>query len=252
MLTKSSFSLTALAIGALSLFTGCQTTGGDCCGTCGDTCSTAAAPSAIEMPTTADEQSKATPQAVLAQLMAGNARYVAGQRTPIALKESREAATAGQWPVAYVLSCVDSRVPVEVVFDQGIGDLFVGRVAGNFENVDQLGSMEFATAAAGAKLVLVLGHEACGAIKGAIDDVKLGNLTDLLAELKPATAGISGEKTSKNKAFVDKVIEANVKKTVSDIRSRSAVLSGLEKEGKIMIVGGIYSLETGKVTLLDM
>jgi len=145
-------------------------------------------------------------------------------------------------------------VPVEPVFDMGIGDIFVGRVAGNFENVDQLGSMEFATAAAGAKLVMVLGHQSCGAIKGAADGVELGNLTELLNELKPAVEAVEGHeghRTSKNAEFIDDVIETNVRRTVEDIRERSAVLSDLESKGQVMIVGAVYSLETGEVTLLD-
>lgn len=251
MLTKPSFLAASLALGALSVFTGCKSTGSSC--GCGDAmCATTMhqAPT-VELPTTAAQQSEASPDQVLEQLMAGNARYVAGERTPIDIETSRAAATRGQWPLAYVLSCVDSRVPVEVVFDQGIGDIFVGRVAGNYETGGQLGSMEFATAAAGSKLVMVLGHEACGAIKGSIDDVRLGNLTGLLAELKPAAEGIPGEKSSKNEAYVNAVIEANVRKTVKDLRERSEVLAGLEQEGKIKIVGAVYSLKTGRVTLLD-
>ncbi|MGB0768792.1 MAG: carbonic anhydrase family protein [Phycisphaeraceae bacterium] len=244
-LLKTTF--TALMLGSATMFVGCKSASSSSCGTsCGTSCS-----STMELPTTADEQSAATPDGVLAQLMAGNARYVAGERTSIDIENSRAAATKGQWPVAYVLSCVDSRVPVEVVFDQGIGDIFVGRVAGNYETGGQLGSMEFATAAAGSKLILVLGHEACGAIKGCISDVKLGNLTGLLAELKPAVNAVDGKPDANNKAYVDKVIEANVRQTVADLRSRSEVLAGLEKEGKIKIVGGVYSLKTGKVTLLD-
>lgn len=241
-LFKTTFS--ALALGSMMLFAGCKSTS---CGTsdCGTSCS------GLELPTTQAQQAEATPDSVLKQLMDGNARYVAGERTTIDIENSRKAATGGQYPLAYVLSCVDSRVPVEVVFDQGIGDLFVGRVAGNFETVGQLGSMEFATAAAGSKLVLVLGHEACGAIKGCISDVKLGNLTALLAELKPAVQAVDGKPDANNADYVNKVIEANVRKTVADLRSRSEVLAGLEKEGKIKIVGGIYSLHTGKVTLLD-
>lgn len=239
------------AVSSLLLFAGCKSTGSSC--GCGDgTCSSKVSKASdYELPTTAAEQSKATPDQVLKQLMDGNARFVAGERTMIDIENSRAAATKGQWPVAYVLSCVDSRVPVEVVFDQGIGDIFVGRVAGNYETGGQLGSMEFATAVAGSKVVMVLGHEACGAIMGSIADAKLGNLTALLAELKPAAEGIEGEKSADNKAYVDAVIEANVRKTVSDLRERSEVLAGLEKEGKIKIVGGVYSLQTGKVTLLD-
>ena len=250
MFKALNLTVTPLALGALLMLGGCKSASSTCASGCG--CEmTPSANSMMELPTTAKQQSDATPDQVLKQLMDGNARYVKGERTSIDIKNSRAAATKGQWPVAYILSCVDSRVPVEVVFDQGIGDVFVGRVAGNYETGGQLGSMEFATAAAGSKLVMVLGHEACGAIKGSIDDVKLGNLTGLLAELKPAAAGIKGEKSSKNKAYVDAVIEANVRKTVKDLRDRSEVLAGLEKEGKIKIVGAVYSLETGKVTLLD-
>lgn len=241
-LLKTTFS--ALALGSMMMFAGCKSTS---CGTsdCGTSCS------GPEVPTTQAQQAEATPDSVLKQLMDGNARFVAGERTAIDIENSRDAATEGQWPLAYVLSCVDSRVPVEVVFDQGIGDIFVGRVAGNYETGGQLGSMEFATAAAGSKLVLVLGHEACGAIKGCISDVKLGNLTGLLAELKPAVKAVEGKPDANNADYVNKVIEANVRQTVADLRSRSEVLAGLEKEGKIKIVGGVYSLHTGKVTLLD-
>jgi len=206
------------------------------------------------LPITAEQQQKLTPDAVLADLMKGNKRYAAGNISEPNIKDRVEASSKGQFPQAVILSCLDSRVPVEDVFDQGIGDIFVGRVAGNIENVDQLGSMEFAAGAAGVKLVMVLGHEACGAVKGACDDVKLGNLTKLLAKIKPAidsVEGYDGERNSKNKEFVDKVIEANVRQTMTDIRKRSDLLASMEEEGKIKIVGAIYSLHTGEVTLLD-
>ncbi|MDF1656090.1 MAG: carbonic anhydrase, partial [Verrucomicrobiales bacterium] len=147
---------------------------------------------AEDLPITADEQKALTPAAVLEELMEGNARFVAGEQTERDIKDSIKAAASGQFPQAVILSCLDSRVPVEDVFDQGIGDVFVGRVAGNVENVDQLGSMEFAAAAAGVKLVMVLGHEACGAVKGACDGVELGNLTELLAKIKPAIDSVEG------------------------------------------------------------
>lgn len=241
---KTTFS--ALAIGSMMMLASCNSTSSSCCTSCATT-----ACNVMELPTTPDEQAAATPDSVLAQLMAGNARFVAGQRTVIDIENSRDASTEGQWPLAYVLSCVDSRVPVEVVFDQGIGDIFVGRVAGNYETNGQLGSMEFATAAAGSKLILVLGHEGCGAIKGCINDVKLGNLTGLLAELEPAVKTVGGTPDAKDPKYVNKVVKANVKQTMADLRSRSKVLADLEKEGKIKIVGGVYSLHTGKVTLLD-
>jgi len=201
----------------------------------------------------AEQQQAMTPQQVLDDLMAGNARYVKGELSPPNVLPRIEAATAGQFPKAYILSCVDSRVPVEQVFDQGIGDIFVGRVAGNVEGVDQLGSMEFASKVAGVKLVVVLGHEACGAVKGACDGVELGNLTELLDEIEPAVEAVDGhdDRSSKNKEFVDAVIEKNVHLTVADLRERSPVLAELEKEGAIKIVGAVYSLHTGKVTLLE-
>ncbi|MCH7224851.1 carbonic anhydrase family protein [Haloferula sp. A504] len=209
--------------------------------------------SAATLQPDAEAQKALTPDGVLKDLMEGNARYVEGKLSDANVTARIKKATEGQFPKAYILSCVDSRVPVEQVFDQGIGDIFVGRVAGNIEGVEQLGSMEFASAAAGVKLVMVLGHEACGAVKGACDHVELGNLTELLAEIKPAVDAVKteGDRSSKNKEFVDKVIEANVRKTVADLRERSEVLAGLEKEGKIKIVGALYSLQDGKVTLVD-
>jgi carbonic anhydrase len=210
---------------------------------------------ADDLPITAEQQKALTPEAVLTDLMEGNKRYVEGEISSPNIKSRIAAASKGQFPQAVILSCLDSRVPVEDVFDQGIGDIFVGRVAGNVENVDQLGSMEFATAAAGVKLVMILGHEACGAVKGACDGVELGNLTELLAKIKPAIDSVEGyteeTRNSKNTEFVDKVIEANVRQTVKDVRERSELLAGMEKEGKIKIVGAIYSLHDGSVTLLN-
>lgn len=205
--------------------------------------------------TTQEQQTAMTPDAVLEDLMAGNARFVAGKNTEYSVADSRKVtAEKGQFPKAMILSCLDSRVPVELVFDQKIGDIFVGRVAGNVENEDQLGSMEFATKLAGSKVVLVLGHSACGAVKGACDGAKMGNLTALLSKIQPAVdsvKGHEGKRNSKNSEFVDAVIEANVRQTVADIRKRSEVLAGLEEEGKIKIVGAVYDLATGKVTALN-
>jgi len=201
-----------------------------------------------------EQQSALTPDKVLTDLMDGNARYVAGKISDPEIKKRITNSADGQYPKAVVLSCLDSRVPVELVFDQRIGDIFVGRVAGNIEDEDQLGSMEFATKLAGAKLVFVFGHSACGAVKGACDGAKLGNLTALLARIKPAVDAVPGfkpeERTSKNEEFVEKVIEQNVRQTMSDIHKDSPVLAELEASGKIKIVGGIYDLHTGKVTLL--
>lgn len=206
------------------------------------------------LPVTKVQQEQLTPDSVLQDLMSGNARYVQGRLSNPNIKARVKKATEGQFPKAYILSCVDSRVPVETVFDQGLGDIFVGRVAGNIENGDQLGSMEFASAVSGVKVVMVLGHQACGAVKGACDHVKLGNLTGLLTNIEPAIASVKGHqaegRNSKNDAFVAEVTEANVRQTIADIRRRSSTLAGLERQGKIKIVGGVYSLDTGEVTLL--
>jgi carbonic anhydrase len=205
----------------------------------------------------AETRDAMTPHAVLKDLMKGNERYMSGKLTNQQdIGKQVEKTASGQYPKAIILSCVDSRVPVEQVFDQRIGDIFVARIAGNVENVDILGSMEFATAAAGSKLVMVLGHEACGAVKGACDHVQLGNLTALLEKIQPAVVAVQADfpaedQNSKNAEFVARVIEENVRITVADIRRNSPVLAGLEAEGKIKIVGANYSLQTGAVTLID-
>lgn len=203
---------------------------------------------------TREDQANWTPGDVLQILKEGNARFVAGDVTTRDHSALIRLAVAGQFPGGIVLSCVDSRVPVEDVFDQSIGDVFVARVAGNFENTDILGSMEYATAVVGSKLVLVLGHENCGAVKSAIDGAELGNITPMLANIKPAIARVSdydGDKSSKNPEFVHRVAEANVRLTIEDIRRRSEVLRGLEEEGKIKIVGALYDMDTGMVEFLD-
>lgn len=152
-----------------------------------------------------------------------------------------------------MLSCVDSRVPVEDVFDRGIGDIFVARVAGNFVNEDILGSMEFACKVSGSKLILVMGHEHCGAVKSAIDDVKLGNITPMLAKIKPAVDLVvyDGERNSKNQAFVHQVSESNVRNTIAKIRIESPILKEMEDKGEIKIVGALYDMDNGKVNMLS-
>lgn len=204
---------------------------------------------------TKSEQEALTPDQVVEKLMAGNKRYVGNNLSSVDIKGRITASASVQSPKAVILSCLDSRVPVEKIFDLSIGDIFVGRVAGNIENEDQIGSMEFATKIAGSKLVMVLGHESCGAVKGACQGVKLGNLTELLEKIQPAISAVEGfsveERTVENAKFVAAVIEQNVKKTVADIRRRSVVLSDLEKSGDIKIVGAVYSLKTGEVQLLD-
>ena len=157
---------------------------------------------------------------------------------------------SGQYPMAAVLSCLDSRVPPEHVFDRGIGDLFVARVAGNFANTDILGSLEYACKVVGAKVILVLGHEDCGAIKSAIDNVKLGNITAMLRNLKSAvdSTRTTGERNSKNKQFVHDVAVKNIAFTIKKIRTDSPILDTLEKAGKLKIIGGMYDLTNGKIT----
>lgn len=202
---------------------------------------------------TREEQEALTPDEVLAILEEGNRRFVEGDVTHRDHREQVRLAAGGQYPKAIILSCVDSRIPVEDVFDRGIGDVFVARVAGNFVNVDILGSMEFACKVAGAKLVLVLGHESCGAIKGAIDRVELGNLTAMLSNLHPAVDAVTdveGPRSSQNGALVHRVAEENVRLSMAAIRERSEVLRSLEEAGEIRIVGGMYAMETGLVTFL--
>ncbi|HIG65909.1 MAG TPA: carbonic anhydrase [Methyloprofundus sp.] len=200
---------------------------------------------------TQEQQDKLTPDDVIKRMKEGNQRFVADTNTFRNHSEQVRQAAMGQHPKGIVLSCIDSRVPVEDIFELGIGDIFVARVAGNFENTDILGSMEYACKVAGAKLVLVLGHEYCGAIKGAIDDVQLGNITSMLDNIKPAVNHFShyaGNKTSENESFVHMVAEQNVSDTIDNIREHSPILREMEQQGKIKIVGGMYDMETGKVT----
>ena len=203
---------------------------------------------------TKDAQDQLTPQSVLADLMEGNQRFISGNTQSIDNKALVEQTVGGQFPKAVVLSCIDSRVPVETVLDQAIGDVFVARVAGNFENVDILGSMEYSCKVAGSKLVLVLGHEACGAVKAACDGVELGNITHLLSNILPAVkqsaVEIEGEANSSNNEFVAKTVENNVKLTMDRIREKSPILREMEDNGEIAIVGGVYMLSSGKVELL--
>ena len=195
------------------------------------------------------KRDKLSPDDVLALMKKGNKRFVAGRRQDHNFLAQQRASAAGQYPVAVLLSCIDSRAPAETIMDLRIGDVFNNRVAGNIENPDILGSMEFACKLAGAKVVMVMGHTACGAIKGAIDNAELGNLTGLLAKIKPAVAATeyAGEKTSKNYAFVDAVARKNVELTMADIRKNSPVLAGLESSGTIKIAGAMYDLQNGVV-----
>ncbi|TCK68028.1 carbonic anhydrase [Winogradskyella wandonensis] len=203
---------------------------------------------------TKDIQSQLTPDAVLKDLLDGNNRFVNGNSQATDNAALVNQTTGGQYPKAVVLSCIDSRVPVETVLDQAIGDIFVARVAGNFENVDILGSLEYSCNVAGSKLILVLGHESCGAVKAACDGVELGNITEMLSKIMPAVkksaVEVDGEANSSNKAFVAKTVENNVLLTMERIRKNSQILAEMEDNGEIKIVGGVYSLHTGKVNML--
>lgn len=205
---------------------------------------------------TSELQVKLAPLEAFEDLKAGNARFIAGDLTPRDyLTQADRTATAGQYPKAVVLSCLDSRVPPEIIFDQGIGDIFVGRIAGNFENSDMLGSMEFATAAAGVPLIVVLGHGSCGAIKGAADAVELGNLTGMLEHLQPAIDAaerkVGGPVAGSNAQLVAAAVEANVEQTMADITANSEVIAGLVASGDVAIVGGVYDLASGQVLWMD-
>ena len=240
----------------------------DVCFGCGEfqcrgllSCSTAAGPFATDgapmrrvrgASLTEAQRDSLTPDQVVKAFLDGNARFLSGtQRDRDFLGEMKSSAE-GQYPALIVLSCIDSRTPVEVITDLGIGDTFNAKVAGGEVNDDILGSMEYACAVAGAKAVLVLGHTACGAIKGAIDNVVLGNLTLLLARFKAAIDAtvFEGPRTSKNAAFVDAVARTQILNSVEQVRQRSQVLAGLEAEGKIEIVGLMYDVGSGVVTLV--
>jgi carbonic anhydrase len=198
---------------------------------------------------TKEERDRMTPGQVIEELKKGNERFRAGKMLAHDYLAQKRSVATGQFPAAVVLGCLDSRAPAEIIFDTGIGDTFNGRIAGNVVNDDLLGSMEFACAVAGAKVVLVFGHTACGAVKGAIDDVEMGNLTGLLARIKPAITAtkFDGEKSSKNVAYVDAVARTNVVLALGNIRRRSPILEDLEKNGSIQIAGGMYDLATGMV-----
>jgi carbonic anhydrase len=205
-------------------------------------------------PPTKETQAAMTPDSALAELKAGNARFVAGQQAQRDHRADVKATAPGQYPFAVILSCLDSRVPIEIVLDQGIGDIFSARVAGNVLDDDIVGSMEFGCKASGAKLIAVIGHSNCGAIKGAVDDLKLGKLSDLLSKIKPAVAKVPADvspRTSKNLEFVDKVGEANVRLVMKQIRERSPILREMIDQNQIGLVGGMYDVSTGEVHFFD-
>jgi carbonic anhydrase len=198
------------------------------------------------------QRDRMTPDEIIQAMKKGNERFRLGRKTAQDYLAQQRASAKGQYPAAVILSCIDSRAPAETIMDLGIGDVFNTRVAGNIANDDILGSMEFACKIAGAKVVLVMGHTACGAIKGAIDRAQLGNLTGLLAKIQPAVDATSyqGERSAKNYAFVDAVARKNVELTMAGIHSHSAVIAELETAGAVKIAGAMYNLETAVVEFL--
>lgn len=200
------------------------------------------------------DQAALTPDAVLAALKSGNEAYVKDSLTVRSNKTREATATNGQFPQAAIVSCLDSRVMVEDIFQQGNGDVFVARVAGNTVNTDILGSLEFACKVVGSKVIVVMGHDHCGAVQAAISDVKLGNITGMLAPIKPAVAAagksFDGEKTATNEKFVDAVCKQNVQAMISIIRTKSPILKEMESKKEITIVGAVYEMATGQVTFL--
>ena len=198
---------------------------------------------------TSSSQAATTPDAALQMLKAGNLRFTQGRTRNCDLTKQVKATAEQQSPVVALVGCIDSRVPPEMVFDQRLGDMFAARIAGNFVNTDILGSLEFATAAAGAKLIVVLGHSNCGAVKGAVDDVKLGNLTSMLANIRPSLSKLNyqGVPSSKDKVLVQKLADQNAKDAAKMIMDKSPVIADLVKQGKVKIVSAMHDLGTGRV-----
>jgi carbonic anhydrase len=205
---------------------------------------------------TSETQSSITPTKALAFLQEGNERFVNNLKVNRNLLQQANDTRDGQFPFAVMLSCIDSRTSAELIFDQGLGDIFSIRIAGSVVNTDIIGSLEFACKVSGSKLIVVLGHTKCGAIKGACDHVEMGNLTELLSKIQPAVYQESlttdpSQRNSKNASFVENVNEINIKNTVEAILSRSTILSEMVARNEIGIVGGKHDLDTGKVTFFE-
>ena len=201
-----------------------------------------------------NSQSTITPTAALQYLKEGNQRFVNNLKFNRNLLQQVNETRNGQWPFAVILSCIDSRTSAELIFDQGLGDVFSVRIAGNITNEDILGSMEFACKVAGSKLIMVLGHSKCGAVKGACDNVQMGNLTTLLSKLQPSVNNetvTTENRTSANGVFVENVAAINVKQTVSLIRQKSTILNNMIAKGEIGICGAMYDVETGNVEFYE-
>lgn len=200
-----------------------------------------------------DESDIKSPEEAIAALQAGNERFVSGNVLDQDFARQIEQTSTDQHPYAAVLSCLDSRIPPEIIFDQGIGDIFVGRVAGNIEDTNMVGSFEFAAALKGVKAIVVMGHTSCGAVIGACQNAKLGNLTALLDQIQPAVESVRAQHTQENvcaSPHVDEISRENVVRTLDDIRASSTVLAELEKEGKLKLVGAMYDISTGRVSFL--
>ena len=202
---------------------------------------------------TKEQRDALTPEEIIQSFKDGNARFVNNDLTARDHSAQVRKSAGGQFPKAAIISCLDSRVPVEDVFDRGIGDIFVGRVAGNFINEDLLGSLEFACKVAGSKVIREMGHEHCGAIKAAIDNVQLGNITAMLSKIRPAVEATvyEGERSSSNEEFVHMVCENNVLHAISQIRERSPILNEMESKGEIKIIGATYDMESGVVHFME-
>lgn len=201
-----------------------------------------------------ETQSQLTPRLALEILQEGNNRFIKNLQANRDLLQQANETKEGQWPFAIILSCIDSRTSAELIFDQGLGDIFSARIAGNVVNTDILGSMEFACKVAGSKLIVVLGHSKCGAIKGACDHVEMGNLTELLSKIQPAIyqeKETTENRTSKNASFVENVSQINVKRSVKSIVDRSFILEQMVENGEIGVVGAMHNIETGEVTFYD-
>ncbi len=201
---------------------------------------------------TKETQTNLTPRAALEILREGNGRFIKNLRAQRDLLGQANDTRDGQWPFAIILSCIDSRTSAELIFDQGLGDIFSVRIAGNIVNTDILGSMEFACKVAGSKLIVVLGHTKCGAVKGACDHVEMGNLTELLSKIQPAVYSESEttnieKRNSENGKFVENVAAINVKRSVKNIIERSFIIEQMVEKGEIGVVGAMYNIETGKV-----
>lgn len=195
-----------------------------------------------------------TPTEAITLLKKGNERFVGNLKVNRNLLQQVNETSDGQHPFAVILSCIDSRTSAELIFDQGLGDIFSVRIAGNIQNEDILGSLEFSCKVAGAKIIVVLGHTKCGAIKGACDNVKLGNLTTLLSKLKPAVdaeTSVTTGRNANNSEFVEKVSSLNVMHTVNQILEKSSILKEMVQCGEISITGGMYDVETGKVEFYE-